>query len=398
MEMTHRLQGIVSACGFCLLWWTSSGVAADANGFALDIKKTSLAQLMSLKITSLSMKSESLRRAPAAVYVITRDDIRRMGVTHIAEALRYVPGVEVNRVEAGKWSVGVRGFGSTTSNANKMLVLIDGRSIYSTLFSGVLWEEKDVMLEDVDRIEVIRGPGSTIWGANAVNGVINIITRSAKDTQGGIVTGGVGQEEKDLAQGRYGWQMGDSGYARVYAKSVERDNSGSTGAVDNSDHRQTGFRADMKLSTSDNLTVQGDYYEGENGTGFQGFLVGNGEEYHGGNLLLNWNHSDSPNQDQRVLAYYDNTQLDNAALKDSREIWNLEYVLHHRWERHDLVMGAGYRTISDEVIGGSLFYLDPSTRTDEVSSAFIQDEFKPFNDAFRLIVGTKYEVNGVLGT
>ncbi len=392
--------GLIVAIMGPLICAGSTIVSANGDGMAIDIKGTSLQQLMNLSITTLSRKSEPLAKAPAAVYVLTRNDIRRMGVTHIAEALRYVPGVEVARDEAGKWDVGIRGFGSS----NKMLVLIDGRSIYSTLFSGVLWEEKDVLLDDVDRIEVVRGPGGTLWGANAVNGVINIITRNAEDTQGGLLTAGSGLEERGLVQGRYGWQMSNQSYARVYGKAVNRDDSGGVqtsdpglGVEDNSEHEQTGFRMDFTKPGQDSVTLQGDYYRGENGSGFQGFGVGDGEEYHGGNLLVNWNHNFSEVQRQQLLFYYDTTTLENTNLFDEREIWNLEYQYQHQFSNHDIVVGLGYRIVSDNIDGSSTFIVDPKSREDELKSAFIQDDITPFGEQFHFIIGTKYEVNDYSG-
>ncbi|WP_431686060.1 TonB-dependent receptor plug domain-containing protein [Hahella sp. NBU794] len=387
--MKQRPSDLARIAGCWLMALFSTTVSASRDDLVLDIKGASLEQLMGLKISTLSRKQELLARAPAAVYVITRDDIRRMGVTHIAEALRYVPGLEVNRFEGGKWSVSARGFSSATTNANKMLVLIDGRSIYSMLYSGVLWEEKDVMLEDVDRIEVVRGPGGTLWGANAVNGVINIITRNAAETQGGAVTVGAGLEERGLYQQRYGWKVGEEGFARIYGKGVYRDNSGGLGTEDDSEHLQTGFRVDLGRGRQDEYTIQGDYYRGE---------AGSTEDFHGGNLMFNWSHTFSEQRSQQLLFYFDNTVLETTGLDDKRDIWNLEYQLRNQFGFHDVVAGLGYRAVHDEVLSPSeTSGLRPERRSDEVKNLFIQDEIKPFGENFRFIAGTKYEVNDYSG-
>src|SRR5207237_9319769 len=170
--------------------------------------------------TTVSRRPEKLSQAAAAVYVITQEDIRRSGATSIPEALRLAPGVQVDQVNASLWAVGVRGFASTLSRS--LLVLIDGRSVYSPLFAGTYWDVQDTLLEDVERIEVIRGPGGTLWGANAVNGVINIITKAAKDTQGGLITAGGGSVEQGFAGIRYGGHAGSNLNYRVYSKFFNR--------------------------------------------------------------------------------------------------------------------------------------------------------------------------------
>ena len=204
---------------------------------------------MRIEVTSVSKKGEQLSDAPSAIFVITQEDIRRSGVTSIPEALRMAPGVEVARIDANKWAVSARGFNSRF--ATKLLVLMDGRSVYSPVFSGVWWDVQDTLLEDIDRIEVIRGPGATLWGANAVNGVINIITKKAGETQGGLATVGVGTEEKGFGSFRYGLKLGEHSDARAYVKYFNRDASvTSTGATaaDDWDQFRTGFRLDHEPS------------------------------------------------------------------------------------------------------------------------------------------------------
>ena len=180
-----------------------------------------LSQLMDITITSVSKKEQRISDAAAAIFVITQEDIHRSGVTHIAEALAMAPGIQVAKISASKWSVSSRGFADFTSN--KLLVLIDGRSVYSPAYSGTFWDMQNTMLEDIDRIEVIRGPGGTLWGANAVNGVINIITKRSSDTQGGLVRMGVGNQERVQGAARYGWQLNDSTDGRIYLTYNDRD-------------------------------------------------------------------------------------------------------------------------------------------------------------------------------
>ncbi|MCH7959135.1 MAG: TonB-dependent receptor plug domain-containing protein, partial [Candidatus Hydrogenedentes bacterium] len=228
----------------------------------------SLEELLNIEVTSVSKKAEKRTEAAAAIFVITSEDIRRSGVRSIPDALRMVPGLAVAQLDANKWSVSSRGFAGRFSF--KLLVLIDGRSVYTPQFGGVYWEAQDVVFEDIDRIEVIRGPGGALWGANAVNGVINIVTKSAADTQGALISVGGGTEDLGFTTLRYGGAIeNDRGHYRVYGKFIERDTGATiTGsdADDDSSMVQGGFRVDSKLSLRDTLTVQGDVYEHRSGS------------------------------------------------------------------------------------------------------------------------------------
>jgi iron complex outermembrane receptor protein len=223
-----------------------------------DVTTMSVEDLMNVQVTSVSKRSQKLADAAAAIFVITHEDIRRSGATSIPEALRMVPGVQVARIDENKWAITSRGFNGRF--ANKLLVLIDGRSVYTPLFSGVYWNIQDVMLEDVDRIEVIRGPGATLWGANAVNGVINIITRPAKSTQSALAAAGGGTETLGSGSVRYGSRVRKNSYYRAYAKyfNVAESIDPSTGnnAYDNWDALRGGFRADWTPAGPDSLTLQ----------------------------------------------------------------------------------------------------------------------------------------------
>src|SRR6266853_4917611 len=205
--------GRIFLSGFLSVLLAGSTVAQNSRKVP-DVTAMSVEDLMNLQVTSVSKHTEKLADAAAAIFVLTQEDIRRSGAKSIPEALRLVPGLEVARIDENKWAIGSRGFNGRFDN--KLLVLIDGRSVYTPLFSGVYWTVQDVMLEDIDRIEVIRGPGATLWGANAVNGVINIITRAAKSTQSALATAGVGTDERTAESGRYGGKVGDNTYYRAY--------------------------------------------------------------------------------------------------------------------------------------------------------------------------------------
>src|SRR5882672_10029328 len=279
------------------------------------LKQLSLEQLGNLAVTTASKEPETLRKVPAAIYVMTQEDIRRSGATSIPEVLRLVPGVEVARIDSSKWSIGVRGFGSRLSRS--VLVLIDGRSVYTPLFAGVYWEVQDTMLEDIDRIEVIRGPGGTIWGANAVNAVINIITKSSELTQGRLVSIGGGTTDQGTGSFRYGGGYGQNFHYRVYGKAFSR------GTEFHPDHDlfddwqmgQGGFRMDWGTQSHDAFTLQGDLYRASEGervaigsyTPPYATIVDQPGEVTGGNLVGNWRHAAQGWGDIQLQTYYDRT-------------------------------------------------------------------------------------------
>src|SRR5437762_2157319 len=255
--------GRIFLAGFLSVLLAGSAVAQNSRN--VDVTAVSLEDLWNMQVTSVSKRTQKVADAAAAIFVLTQEDIRRSGATSIPEALRLVPGVEVARIDSDKWSLGVRGFESRLSRA--VLVLIDGRSVYSPLFHGVYWEGQDTLLEDVDRIEVIRGPGGTIWGANAVNAVINIITKPATETHGALFSTGGGNVDQGFVNYRYGGGNGKNFNYRVYGKGFTR------GPEFHSDNRnfddwrmgQAGFRTDWALSNRDTLTVQGDLYDAVDG-------------------------------------------------------------------------------------------------------------------------------------
>jgi iron complex outermembrane recepter protein len=276
--------------------------ASDSTG---ELKQLSLEELMDIQVTSVARHSESILQAPASVQVITRDEIRRSGATSIAEALRLADNLQVARKNSHDWGISARGFNAAL--ANKLLVMIDGRTVYTPLFSGVFWNDQDYLLEDIERIEVISGPGGTLWGANAVNGVINIITRSAADTEGVYAEAGGGNRLKSLAGARYGGSFGSAVSYRVYGKYFDRDAEvypAGRPAGDAWHQAQTGFRIDSAASARDLLSLHGDFYQGH-----AGLDTGGVAQTAGGNVLGRWTHTMADESDLNLQTYYDRTHL-----------------------------------------------------------------------------------------
>ena len=386
--------------GFC-----TAVDAANSNGMLPDdLTDMSLEALMDIEVTSVSKKPQKKSEAAAAIFVITNNDLQRWGVTNIPDALRRVPGLQVARIDANKWAITSRGFNSRF--ANKLLVLIDGRSVYTPLFAGVYWEANEVMLEDVERIEVIRGPGGTLWGANAVNGVINIITKSAADTQGTLITAGIGNEEKGFSSVRHGGETGDGKHYRVYGKYRSVDTGGSIfpiGTHDDSEIAQAGFRMDWGGNTTDRYTLQGDYYDGKGGqqlllaTAPTTLLVDDAD-YNGGNLTGRWTHKTGAQSEYTLQAYYDYVGRDSAALHEDRHTVDIEFQHHSVLQDiHDVVWGMNYRYISDDTDSTTIFSLSPSDRDVNLYSAFVQDEISLWNDRVKLTLGSKFEHNDFTG-
>lgn len=399
-----RFLSTVVVCTGLILSVFISPVSADP-ALPDDLTELSLEALMGIEVTSVSKRPQQQRVAPAAVSVISAEDIRRWGVTNIPDALRLVPGLHVARIDANKWAVSARGFNSRF--ANKLLVLLDGRSVYTPLFAGVYWDVLDTPLEDVDRIEVIRGPGGTLWGANAVNGVINIITRSAEQTQGGLLSTGVGDETRSLTRLRYGKQL-DNGLAyRLYA--MYRDvNTGYNAdkSRDDAQFGQVGFRSDWKLQGGDQLTLQGDYYDGSSGqqltiatdpapavTSFS-----DDTQQSGGNILFRWRRLIDKMSDFSLQLYYDHVDRDGPVLREDRDTLDLDFDYRYRWgQRHNVLWGLGYRWQQDNTPATSTFRLDPSSRDVSLYTAFIQDEINLVEDRLQLTLGSKFEHNDFTG-
>ena len=368
-----------------------------------DITELGLEDLLNLEITSVSRRTQSVSQAASAVYVITAEEIRRTGVTTIPDALRLVPGVHVMQMDGGKWGVGIRGF--TGRFSNKLLVMIDGRTVYNAIFAGVHWEAIDALLEDVDRIEVIRGPGATMWGSNAVNGVINIITKSARETQGGAITAGGGNQEGALGSARYGGAAGESLHYRVYSKYNSRSGllmpSGER-ANDNSRKMQGGFRADWNPSSNDEVTFSGDTYEGGNGERYPVTLrqapyrqvTDYRDSFSGANVVSRWTHKHSENSFTQMQVYFDRVTRDNLLERNtSYSLGDAEIQHQHEVSQHHLVFGLGYRVSRDNTPTDWFGRFVPSSRTLQRVNTFVQDEFALVPDKLFLTVGSKFENN-----
>ena len=372
-----------------------------------NLKQLSLEQLGQIEVTTASKVPVKASRTPAAIYVITQEDIRRSGATNIAEALRLAPGVEVARVDSNTWSIGVRGFESTLSRS--VLVLIDGRSVYTPLFAGVYWQVQDTLLEDIERIEVIRGPGGTIWGANAVNGVINIITKRAQETHGTLVSTGGGNIDQGFVNFRYGAGNSKGLDYRVYGKVFTR------GPEFHPDHQQfddwrmgqTGFRTDWDPHNHDRLTLQGDIYSGDAGqrVGITNYSppsmtdVQQNAELSGGNLLGRWERELGSGSNMQLQTYYDRTNRKQPNFDESRDTFDIDFI--HQLTlpgRQDFLWGLGARLSSGNastVVPTVVF--TPNHYTEKLYNAFIQDEIPIVGDQLSLTVGSKFLHNNYSG-
>ena len=377
-----------------------------ANAADNDFMDKSIEELMNMQVTSVSKRKEQLSDAAASIFVITDEDIRRSGVTSIPEALRMSPGVEVARQDSHTWAISSRGFNDEF--ANQLLVLIDGRSVYTPLFAGVYWDVQDLMLEDVQRIEVIRGPGATLWGANAVNGVINITTKSAKDTQGILLTGGAGSEELGFGA-RYGVQLHENGYLRVYGKWFNRDESVVPGGGDANDAwtmYRGGFRYDYLPTAQNSYTLQGDIYQGTldqrvNQAALPptyGISNNQDVDVSGVNVLGKWVHNFSDDNDLALKVYYDRTWRDRVVFSETRNTFDVDLQHHFKiGNRNDVVWGLGYNVSADDLGNTFMVSFDPDKRTTSLYSAFAQDEITLIEKKLRLTLGTKVEHNDYTG-
>jgi iron complex outermembrane receptor protein len=367
---------------------------------AKRLTQVALEELGQIEITTTSKEPVKASRTPAAIYVITQQDIRRSGATSIPEALRLAPGVEVGRVDSNTWSIGVRGFGSALSR--DVLVLIDGRTVYTPLYAGVYWQVQDTVLEDIERIEVIRGPGGTIWGANAVNAVINIITKSAKGTRGMLVSTGGGKIDQGFVNLRYGGGNDRSFNYRIYGKAFTRgaEFHPNGGRFDNWRMGQTGFRADGDSHNRDSFTLQGDLYSGDAGqsvgiTTYSPPYMTSGQqsaELAGGNLLGRWKRILGAGSDLQLQTYYDRTNREQPNFAESRDTFDVDFIHHLPLPgRQDFLWGFGVRLSSGnatEVVPTVVF--TPNHLTDKLYSGFIQDEIPIIGHQFSLTIGSKF--------
>jgi iron complex outermembrane receptor protein len=372
------------------------------------LKQLSLEQLGDVEVTTASKEPEEVWKTAAAIYVLTNEDIRRSGATSIPEVLRLVPGVQVSRIDNDHWAVGIRGFADQFSKS--MLVMVDGRSLYTPLFAGVYWALQDgILLEDVERIEVIRGPGATIWGANAVTGVINIITKSAKQTHGALASTGGGNVDQGIGGFRYGAGNGSNLDYRMYGKGFSR------GAGFHSDEQgfdtwrmgQLGFRTDWDVRSNDHLTIQGDMYKGGVGeaVGFGSFtppqqiISDQAVAVSGGNLLARWRHDLREGSDIQLQAYYDRTYALAPHYQETRNTFDVDFIHHLTLgTRQNFIWGLGARFSPSEFVQ-TIPTLDfvPHDIANNVYSGFVQDEIAIVPNKFSLTVGSKLEHNNYTG-
>lgn len=367
-------------------------LAAAAPPTSEQLSQLSIEELSEIEISSVSRRPESLREAAGAVFVINRDDIRRSGASSLPEVLRLAPNLQVAQLSASSYAISARGFNSTA--ANKLLVLIDGRTVYTPLFSGVFWDAQDTLLEDIERIEVISGPGGTLWGSNAVNGVINVITRRAQDTVGTLIQVEGGNREQNLAV-RHGVRLNDDASLRVYGKGFGRDDSFTprgTAARDSWQNAQGGFRFDWGRS-GDTLTVQGDAYDGNLEQGARPDA-----SIDGGNLLGRWNRQLAGGGELRLQAYYDRTRRVLPGLfGETLDTWDIDVQHRLPWgERQDIVWGGGYRLLVDDVSNSPTLAFLPASRELHLANLFVQDRIT-LAPAWKLSLGAKLEDNSYTG-
>ncbi|MGA1867678.1 MAG: TonB-dependent receptor plug domain-containing protein [bacterium] len=371
-----------------------------------DLISLELEELLELKVLTATRRPDSIYESPAAVYVLTQEDIRRSGMTLLPECLRMVPGMQVARMSSSDWAISSRGFQRQYSN--KLLVLIDGRSIYTPLFSGVFWDTYETIMEDIDRIEVVRGPGGALWGANAVNGIVSIVTKSAEETQGFLVSMGGGMMEKGLGGIRYGGTLRQGLYYRLFFKYAERDeliNASEEGCRDEWIARRGGYRIDWDISGIDSLSLKGDIYEGDLGIPFKlattappYYVISEGAAFDGKTMQVSWKRSFSESSTMTLQAHYDDD--DRIFPLGDQDLDTYDIDFQHSTEighRHELMWGLGYRA--------SLFEFRPENvlefynNKDEyiLYSCFLQDRIALKLDRLYLTLGSKFEHNNSTG-
>ncbi len=396
---------------FSPAWLTGASLGVALGGQAAtatpDLTQLSIEDLMQIKVVSAAKVEQSLQDTAAAIFVITADDIRRSGATSIPEVLRLAPGVEASRLDSGRWSVTIRGFNGRF--ANKLLVLVDGRSIYTPLFSGVHWEVQGPPLEEIERIEVVRGPGGSLWGANAVNGVINILTKHPQDTQGGLVTLTLGNEERAMVGVRQGGALGETAHYRLSGQFAERDSLVTPDGRDAGDDwriGQGGFRLDWTPSTRDAVTVQGDLYH----AGFdQNFRLPNlappysthqlaPVKASGGGLQARWERRSSATSTMALQGYYQYEDRQDPLYIADLDTFDLDF--QHSFalgDRQEWVWGLGYRMNRDRFTDTTMSSVRPERVTTELWSAFMQSQVDLIPDRLRLTGGVKLEHNDFTG-
>lgn len=393
-----------------LLEFSGSAVAQIAQS-AMDsgtLKHLSLEQLTNITVTSVSRRPQKISNVASAIQVITAEDIRRSGATSLPEALRLADNLDVAQKNSHDWAISARGF--NTALANKLLVMIDGRTVYTPLFSGVFWDAQNYLLADIDRIEVISGPGGTLWGANAVNGVINIITKNAEATQGIYAEGGGGSQLRHFGALRYGGKLAPDVYMRVYGESFSRGDevlAGGAAAGDAWRQNRTGFRLDAGNALQNLFTLQGDYYAGR-----ENAVSGGSAQTSGGNIRARWTRAISDQSGMRLQIYYDRTHLidpipafilnsiefaPSGLLHDDLDTFDVDFQYRSRLgTRNEIMWGFGYRNTHDATQAAPALAFLPGALSQNLYSGFVQDEWK-LHENLRVTFGTKLEHNDYTG-
>src|SRR5258708_5821915 len=391
--MLTRVQGWGALVLNALLAVAAATALAAEPLRVADLADVSIEELGNIQVTSVSKHPERLADAPASIFVITGEDIRRSGATRLPEALRLAPNLEVARASASSYAISARGFNNTIDN--KLLVLIDGRRVSTPLFSGVFWDAQDVMLEDVERIEVISGPGAALWGANAVNGVINVITRRASDTQGAFAYGHAGDLERGYGA-RYGGALREGGSYRVYGRSFDIFNTSNANGATASDgwsKGQVGFRTDWGTAAN-GFTLQGDAYRGSLDQ-----AIGDDTSISGNNLLGRWNRDLADWGQVQIQSYFEHTERDiPGTFAERLNIFDVEFQHGLRaMGAHRLTWGGGYRYGDDRVTNSAFVAFLPANRSLRWANVFAQDEIA-LEENLRLTLGAKFENNYYTGT
>jgi len=392
----------IFSISLCLSYHSFAETLSETDSLRLQqqqLLQLNLEDLFNLEVTSVAKKTQRLSHSAAAIFVITQEDIRRSGATQVAELLRMVPGFQVERFNSYSWRVAARGSFNGVY-VNKLLVLIDGRSFYNPQISGTYWDRLDIMLEDIERIEVIRGSGGTLWGANAVNGVVNIITKQSQDTQGNLLVAGGGVIEQRFLRFRHGGILDEENNAswRVYGKTTARDSLANGVQPDSWQAHQTGFRIDAEPSITDQLVLQGDIYQLQGDQiDWETLAAGDGKTM-GSNLLSRWQHYFTSNAQLSTQLYYDfSKQIQPNLGVDNHFIdFETQYQFDIN-ETHEILTGIGYRWLFSHVAEDSDLKRDSLDRYDQVFSAFVQDEMRLLPDELHLILGSKFEHNDYTG-
>lgn len=372
-----------------------------------DLTSLSIQELMNVKVTSAGKKPQNLSDVAGAIYVITQEDIRRSTASSIPELLRDVPGLHVARIDTNKWAISARGFSGRF--ANKILVLVDGRTVYSPLFSGVFWEVQDTFLPDIDRIEIIRGPGASVWGSNAVNGVINIITKNAKDTLGAMAVAEIGTEERGIGSFRYGGKISEDAYLRIFGKHLKYDSARSVGGGDGHDewdNDRLGFRLDNQFDDGSELMLQGEAYVGsaderaDRPTLIAPFTqtTETTSDLNGQFILGRWAREFSDTSNVSFQGFIDRSDRDDPRIQITTTTFDIEG--QHTFnisDTNEFNWGLGYRYETDSTNGSFDLSLIPDDADSEIFSAFLQDEQRLLDDDLSITVGAKFEHNNYSG-